>query len=87
MPDWYLATWVLLAAVVAVAVVGILFVLANLIREDERLWRHTQAVGHLREEYDRRLREMQDSGLLPAPTEEGGFDIVEAPASHAAKAA
>lgn len=87
MPDWYLATWVMLAAVVAVAVVGILAVLANLIREDERLWRHTQAVHHLRDEYDRRLREMQDSGLLPQPTEEGGFDIVDQPVSHAAKAA
>lgn len=79
--------WVLIGAIIAVTVLGVLHILAHMVREDELVWQHRQSVKTLRDEYARRLQQLKDSGELDLDVGGGTSDVDivhESPARHAA---
>lgn len=79
--------WMLIGAIIAATVLGVLHILAHMVREDELVWQHRQSVKLLRDEYSRRLQQLKDSGELDLEIDgvTGEVDIVEdEPAKHAA---
>ena len=80
MPSWPLESWLAIGAIIAGSLLAILHLLSHLIREDERIYAHTEAVRTLRETYAKRLREMEASTTIDIsdPGPPGDFDIVDA---------
>lgn len=82
-----LQAWMVIGAIIAGTVLGVLHILAHMVREDELVWQHRQSVKTLRDVYARRLQQLKDAGELDPEIEGvmGEVDIIEdEPAKQAA---
>lgn len=67
--------WIVIGVIIAGTVLGVLHILAHMVREDELVWQHRLSVKSLRDEYARRLQQLKDAGELDDTS--GDVDIVE----------
>lgn len=78
--EFSLVQWVLMAVPALVGVSGVLHLLASAIRNRTYMHDLKYEVHRLQVEYQTRMRELRNAGLLDEDDELGGVDIVDFPA-------
>lgn len=79
MPSWSIEFWFLIGGIIVASMLVMLYVLAHMIQEDERIYEHQKAVQKLRDTYNARLRELEATTPVDLDSigPEGDYDIIE----------